>query len=76
MKENSQIASDNLGLYRVVAMTMVVLYHCTCYYTHPSWPFGEGPYNSVLKKYNDNNGRYTYACICFYFGIFILDVKK
>ena len=49
MKGSDQIASDNLTFYRVVAMTMVVLYHCTCYYAHPSWPFGEGPYNPVLK---------------------------
>lgn len=49
MKGSDQIASDNLTFYRVVAMTMVVLYHCTCYYAHPSWPFGEGPYNMVLK---------------------------
>lgn len=49
MKGSNQIASDNLTFYRVVAMTMVVLYHCTCYYAHPTWPFGEGPYNPVLK---------------------------
>lgn len=49
MKENQQISSDNLTLYRGIAMTMVVLYHCTCYYSHPTWPFGEGPYNPVLK---------------------------
>ncbi len=30
-------------------MIMVVLYHCTCYYAHPSWPFGEGPYNPLMK---------------------------
>ena len=29
MKGSDQIASDNLTFYRVVAMTMVVLYHCT-----------------------------------------------
>lgn len=45
----SQISSDNLTLYRVVAMVMVVLYHCTCYYAHPHWPFGEGPFNPLLK---------------------------
>lgn len=49
MKGSNQISSDNLTFYRVVAMTMVVLYHCTCYYAHPTWPFGEGHYNSVLK---------------------------
>lgn len=49
MKGSNQISSDNLTFYRVVAMTMVVLYHCTCYYSHPTWPFGEGPYNPVLK---------------------------
>ena len=30
-------------------MAMVVLYHCTCYFAHPWWPFGEGPYNPILK---------------------------
>lgn len=49
MKGSNQISSDNLTFYRVVAMTMVVLYHCICYYAHPTWPFGEGPYNPVLK---------------------------
>ena len=28
MKGSNQISSDNLTFYRVVAMTMVVLYHC------------------------------------------------
>lgn len=49
MKGSNQITSENLTFYRAVAMTMVVLYHCTCYYAHPTWPFGEGPYNPVLK---------------------------
>lgn len=49
MTSYNQINSENLTLYRVAAMTLVVLYHCTCYYAHPSWPFGEGPYNPVLK---------------------------
>ena len=30
-------------------MAMVVLYHCTCYFAHTWWPFGEGPYNPILK---------------------------
>lgn len=49
MKKEGQISSDNLTVYRAVAMVMVVLYHCTCYYAHPYWPFGEGPYNAFLK---------------------------
>lgn len=49
MKTCNQISSDNLTLYRVIAMTMVVFYHCTCYYASPTWPFGEGPYNSIMK---------------------------
>ena len=49
MKTSNQISSDNLTLYRVIAMTMVVLYHCTCYYASHTWPFGEGPYNSIMK---------------------------
>lgn len=44
-----KISSDNINLYRAIAMLMVVLYHCTCYYAHPTWPFGEGPYNPVMK---------------------------
>lgn len=44
-----RISSDNITTYRVIAMTMVVLYHCTCYYAHPTWPFGEGPYSPILK---------------------------
>lgn len=43
------LSSDNITFYRVIAMSMVVLYHCTCYYAHPSWPFGEGPYNPIMK---------------------------
>ena len=49
MTSYNQINSENLTLYRVAAMTLVVLFHCTCFYAHPSWPFGEGPYNPVLK---------------------------
>jgi len=47
--ENKQISSENITLYRAIAMTMVVLYHCTCYYAHPTWPFGEGPYVPLMK---------------------------
>ena len=44
MKEQNNISSDNITIFRVVAMTMVVLYHCIYYYASPSWPFPEGPY--------------------------------
>lgn len=49
MKISNQLSLDTLTLYRVIAMIMVFLYHCTCYYASPTWPFGEGPYDPIMK---------------------------
>lgn len=56
MKKETPKTSDNLTIYRVVAMTMVILYHCACYDALPHWSLGECPYNLLLKNVTTSMG--------------------
>ena len=74
--DNKSISSDNLTVYRVIAMTMVVLYHCTCYYAHPTWPFGEGSYNPVMKLLTSLMGGIHMPIFVFISGYLYLMLKE